>query len=72
MTENNESVDVNAYTFKVTLLCNIFASNEEDARRGLDANGAFVSERTVELLSWRDIQKKRPAALSVVKDGDSE
>ena len=37
------------YTYKVSMIVTVFAENEESAKKKLDDEGGFVSNRTVEL-----------------------
>lgn len=40
-----------AYTFKVEMVVEIFAKEEEIARAQLDEKGGYITERNVELLA---------------------
>ena len=59
-----------AFTFGVTMLIQIFAEDEGEARLVLDEKGGYISERTVELRSVVDVES--PKKLKAVKDGDKK
>lgn len=59
-----------AFTFGVTMLVQVFAEDESEARLVLDDKGGYVSERTVELKS--SVAVESPKKLKVVKDGDKK
>lgn len=40
-----------AYTFKVEMIVEIFAKDEDSAKAQLDEKGGYVAERNVELLA---------------------
>ena len=46
-----------AYTFKVEMIVEIFAKDEEAALAQLNEKGGYVTERTVELLSTTHLSK---------------
>ena len=41
--------DQSVYTYAVDMIVSVFAEDEETARKALDENGGFVSNRNVEL-----------------------
>lgn len=57
MTENNEASESQkealpptyCYSYEVTMVVQIFAQNEDQARTSLDTNGGYVSKREVVL-----------------------
>lgn len=48
--KNNETLNTNAYTYKVEMIIQIFAEDEKTAKERLDANGGYVTSRVVKLM----------------------
>ena len=49
----------NCYTYKVEMIIQMLAKDEQSARNTLDSQGGYITKRTVELINTTEIYKDK-------------